>query len=329
LANVTFGQQGPFNLAFSTGAVRAWVVGEDAENIKSGVHIYYPDDSDTSKDLQKTFTQYDGTYTTTAEWFTDLMQFGKAKIKAQAFGVATKIDEDNDNVFPVDGVFGVNHLIPDAYSKTNGEPTAPIDNLLRPLIKKTVSVYLAKQVSPSKGSAQGTVTIGGFDKTHCDGSSAAGAYSLTYQTSSDNRWVASASNLQFGNYYSSASGYAYFDTGVSTLQLPSADLQQIYDQILPDYDWDTGLYVVDCKQASNLGSIAISLSPGGSYVQVSASSYVVDLNLDDGVCALSLGVVGDDNSAEQYVFGTPLFREYCVAFDFENNQILTYYHATN
>jgi hypothetical protein len=44
---------------------------------------------------------------------------------------------------PVDGVFGINHLSSDVYS-SQGEPIAPIDNLLHPLLKKIVTVFLDK-----------------------------------------------------------------------------------------------------------------------------------------------------------------------------------------
>jgi len=39
------------------------------------------------------------------------MHFGKAKIKDQAFGAVNNIHgDDEDFLFPVDGVLGLNHL---------------------------------------------------------------------------------------------------------------------------------------------------------------------------------------------------------------------------
>jgi hypothetical protein len=95
--------------------------------------------------MDKNFIVIDGSVTANGTWYTDLMQYGKAKIKAQPFGVATKLTIEDDLILPVDGVFGINHLYSDAY-KSLGEPTAPIDNLLHLLIKKTVTVFLDKYV---------------------------------------------------------------------------------------------------------------------------------------------------------------------------------------
>jgi hypothetical protein len=93
--------------------------------------------------MNKDFVAIDGSVTASGTWYTDFMQYGKAKIKAQPFGVATKLTIEDDLILPVDGVFGINHFASYMYS-SQVEPTAPIDNLLHPLIKKTVTVFLDK-----------------------------------------------------------------------------------------------------------------------------------------------------------------------------------------
>jgi hypothetical protein len=93
--------------------------------------------------MNKDFEAIDGSVTASGTWYTDFMQYGRAKIKVQPFGVASTLTIEDDLILPVDGVFGINHLAPSAYS-SRGEPTAPIDNILHPLIKKTVTVFLDK-----------------------------------------------------------------------------------------------------------------------------------------------------------------------------------------
>jgi hypothetical protein len=49
----------------------------------------------------------DGSYNVTARWFSDTFFFDDWTVEKQAFGVADRVDERNEDVdFPVDGVFG-------------------------------------------------------------------------------------------------------------------------------------------------------------------------------------------------------------------------------
>jgi hypothetical protein len=51
------------------------------------------------------------------------------------------------------------------------------------------------------------------------------------------------------------------------------------------------------------------------------------LGLKDGMCALALSIVDNDEySDNDFAFGTPLFRQYCVAFDLEKNLVQFYNH---
>jgi cathepsin D len=323
-ASVNLGNQGPYNVAFSTGQTRLWVVGT---KVSAGVptnHNYYdPSKSTTSTNMNKNFADIDSTVSINGNWYTDTFQYGKAKIKNQAFGVADTVSVTDDLVFPVDGVFGINHLSSSAYSQ-NGEPVAPIDNLLHPLIKKTVTVFLDKLVPPSQGMAKGSITLGGFDKAHCDGSQS-NTIDLTYL--GDYRFVSPEYGVQYSTYQSYSNYYVYFDSGVSTLQLPTEDLSGIYDLMLPDYDWDTGMYTVDCSSISSLSAISINID--NNYIVINPQQYVVDLDLDGGACAVALGAVDPNNySKENLVLGTPLFRQYCVSFNFDSQQMVFYKHSS-
>lgn len=48
------------------------------------------------------------------------------------------------------------------------EPVSPIDNLLKPLTQKLVTVYLEKAKKPSQGPSNGLIKFGDIDRDHCD-----------------------------------------------------------------------------------------------------------------------------------------------------------------
>jgi len=193
------------------------------------------------------------------------------------------------------------------------------------LIKKIVSFFLDKQVAPSKGASTGQVIIGGVDKAHCDIAAGPTTFYLTSSSSGDYRFIVKLTGIEMGNYdTTSGTYYGYFDTAVSTIMLPSADLKGIFDIVDPTYDWDTGLYTVDCSSIDSISALYIAFS---SYLKVPATNWIVDLDLEDKQCALALELTSYSlYSGEDYVFGTPVYRSQCLVADLEYNSILAYDH---
>jgi hypothetical protein len=71
------------------------------------------------------------------------MSYDDTNVYDQSFGVATKLNISDGSLFPVDGILGINHLDFMAY-ENDGEPAAPIDNILHPYMYKNVTVFLDK-----------------------------------------------------------------------------------------------------------------------------------------------------------------------------------------
>ncbi|KAI6210943.1 Peptidase A1 domain-containing protein [Aphelenchoides besseyi] len=126
------------------------------------------------------------------------------------------------------------------------------------------------------------------------------------------------SQFSFGDYtYDMEDNYVSVDTGSPVIYMPSEVYEKIFDVISPTYDWDTGLYTVDCKNAGTYDPWIFSLD-GVDYT-VPSSTYVVDIGIGDGQCVLSYGL--SNFYTADWVLGNPWLIEHCVLFDIKNSQI--------
>jgi len=320
LANISFGTPlQTFSVMISTGSTRVWILSPSYPSFNNNTqHVYEASQSKTSTFLNKTFNNEDGSYNVSGTFYSDFMQFGSAKIDGQGFGVVDQITDQvhqHSTIFPADGVLGLNHLVSTAYKN---EPNAPIDNLLRPLIKKIYTIWLDGHQSPSKGIGSGKLTFGSIDTAKCDMTTV--DYVSLVQSIVNDRYVFSVTGLNYGTYASNNQGEGYVDIGMSTLNIPSDDLFDIYQIILPEYDWDNGLYTVNCSIIPNLTDIEFGVN--GSFVSVPSSQYVVDIDIGGGKCALAFSSSeAFPDGFVSYTFGTPFARSLCQIYDFDKNQI--------
>ncbi|KAI6170976.1 Peptidase A1 domain-containing protein [Aphelenchoides bicaudatus] len=311
-ANMSFGTpEKSFTVLFS-GSSRAWLFGKQF----TGRNIYRPEDSSTSKNLHRNFNQSDGPFNVNSSCYSDTMRFGGVKVKIQAFGVAYQLDEPANEQFPADGSLGLNHLIPDAYTNYS-EPTAPIDNILRPLLTKTYTFFLDQK------SGNGTFTLGGLDKKNCQ-DNVYRVYKFN-QIGKDMRYYLPVYEFGYPGYSSSTGGLGYVDFGFSAIMLPFADALGVYSASNANYDWETGLYLIRCNTTFSR-SMYIEMKDG-SLIDFSKESVVVDIGLNDGSCVLAIDVVGDSYPNNTYVLGAPLARQWCAVMDLNTNELKTHYRA--
>ncbi|KAI6170856.1 Peptidase A1 domain-containing protein [Aphelenchoides bicaudatus] len=121
---------------------------------------------------------------------------------------------------------------------------------------------------------------------------------------------------------------AYFDTAVSTIQMPLADLLVIFNIMLPNYDWSTGLYTIPCDKIDEKATLDLGFDGAVVEYSIDPVNFIVDLDLDDGQCAIAMEVEDElIYPIETHVFGTPLFRQFCVTIDLDANSIILYDHA--
>lgn len=96
-------------------------------------------------------------------------------------------------------------------------------------------------------------------------------------------------------------------------------------RIKADYDWDTGLYTYNCNRVSNLNDINFYLrTDRRDGITIPSREYVVDIGLNDGKCALALGMHDGSFYKEDFVGGTLFVRECCFVYDFEYNTLQIY-----
>ncbi|KAI6185704.1 Peptidase A1 domain-containing protein [Aphelenchoides besseyi] len=80
-------------------------------------------------------------------------------------------------------------------------------------------------------------------------------------------------------------GDAKVDTGVPTILLPYDTFQEVYDKINPTYNYDYGIYEIECDQFVLLDDFIFTISK--QTFTIPSSTYVVDLLLGDGMCVVS------------------------------------------
>ena len=63
----------------------------------------------------------------------------------------------------------------------------------------------------------------------------------------------------------------------------------------------------------------------GNVVQIQPENYILDMDLDRDRCVLPLELLNTQNyQSETYVFGTPFFRQRCLMWDLEENELMIY-----
>ncbi|KAI6195802.1 hypothetical protein M3Y94_01031000 [Aphelenchoides besseyi] len=127
------------------------------------------------------------------------------------------------------------------------------------------------------------------------------------------------SKFTYGDYeYDMSDEDASIDTGSPVIYMPSEVHDKIFDVIQPTYDWDTGLYTVDCSTAGTYDPWVFSIDDVD--YSIPSSTYIVDIGLDENQCVLSYAI-SDKNYSPDWVLGNPWLMEHCVLFDIKGSRI--------
>uniref|UniRef100_A0A914EFV8 Peptidase A1 domain-containing protein n=1 Tax=Acrobeloides nanus TaxID=290746 RepID=A0A914EFV8_9BILA len=316
LANVTTGtppQQ--FTIAPDTGSSNYWII--DANKCKNQACQGYPGyashnrfdstKSTTFKNLGTPFSIQYGSGSCDGTLAVDVLSFAGLSIPTQTFGLASSI-ADVFGYQPIDGIMGLGWP---ALAIDNVVP--PMQNLLSQLNKPLFTVWLDRHVQISQGGSGGVITYGDIDTTNCDAT-------INYVPLSSKRyWQFSIASFSVGTYSNKRQAQVISDTGTSWIYGPTAAVDAIAQATNAIYDDDNGIYTVPCT-ATGLPDWVFNI--GGINYNIPSSEYVLDLELGDGNCALTLGD-GSDLAVDgfQWILGDTFIRTYCNIYDIAGGRI--------
>ncbi|KAI6176370.1 Peptidase A1 domain-containing protein [Aphelenchoides bicaudatus] len=319
LGNISLGTPPqPFQIVLDTGSSNLWVVdtactAEECDGLDNPLfqprwhkQKYDRTKSSTFKDDGTPFSIYYGSGSCDGTQVYDTLGWSGLTVKNQDFGAATDIAEVF-GYFPVDGILGLGWP-----SLAVNDVTPPFQNLIPQLDAGLFTVWLDRHVKPSENEQTGgLITYGAIDSDNCDSD-------IVYtKVTSESYWQFAIDSFTVGKYKSSSASQAISDTGTSFIYGPYDAVDSIIDQSNAQYDFNTGLYLVDCKDAKNLPDLVFTVSK--KKLTVPATEHVIDLELGGGQCAL--GVDYNFGFDFDWLLGDSFIRTYCNIYDVAGERI--------
>lgn len=319
LGNISLGTPGQnFQIVLDTGSSNLWVVDDTCtatecdglENALFGPlwkkEKYHRSESTTYAPNGQDFEIYYGSGSCYGNLVVDTLQLAGFTVKDQTFGAATGIAEVF-GYFPIDGILGLGWP---ALSEDDVIP--PIQNMKDQLTSYLFTVWLDRHVKPVDGQTGGQITYGAIDTENCDSE-------IVYTPiTSKTYWEFNIDSFSVGSKYNNPSqSSAISDTGTSFIYGPYDDVDQIVSLSGAEYDFNTGLYTVDCTAAKDLATLVFTVNKKD--LTIPGIEHVVDLELDDGKCAL--GVDYGFGFDFDWLLGDSVIRTYCTIYDVGNVRI--------
>ncbi|KAE9548531.1 hypothetical protein FO519_008256 [Halicephalobus sp. NKZ332] len=236
----------------------------------------------------------------------DTLSFGGITVKGQTFGTAESI-ADVFGYQPVDGILGLGWP-----ALAVDDVVPPIQNALPHLDQKLFTVWLDRKVKVSTGGHAGLITYGALDHKNCDANPAyTKLSSLTY-------WQFPIESFSIGKHHNAKSAQVISDTGTSWLGGPGSDINEIVSATKAKYNSNYQLYTVPCK-TKGLPEMVFTIS--GKKYSIPEVEYVLDLELGDGNCALTVFSMDGGGFGPAWILGDTFIRTYCNVYDVGNKQI--------
>jgi len=318
LGNITLGTPDQtFQIVLDTGSSNLWIVDDSCTDTecdgldnplfgpawkkqkyaRTKSSTYLPDGRD--------FEIYYGSGSCYGNLVVDTLKLAGFTVLNQTFGAATGIAQVF-GYFPIDGILGLGWP---AIAEDNVIP--PIQNMKDQLDAYLFTVWLDRHVKPSEGQTGGLITYGALDTKNCD------AEIVYTPITSETYWQFNIEGFSVGKYANQAQASAISDTGTSFIYGPYDDVDQIIALSGAEYDFNTGLYVVDCDEAKKLVDLVFTVNK--KPLNIPGPEHVVDLELDDNKCAL--GVDYGFGFDFDWLLGDSVIRTYCTVYDVGGEQI--------
>ncbi|KAI6185657.1 Peptidase A1 domain-containing protein [Aphelenchoides besseyi] len=288
-----------------------------SRNISINQPYYDPDRSSTSQYVGN-YTGFSGDLEALGDAYDDVLSMWPKLNATQRFGVIKQVNDPLwVNPSLPDGVIGYSWNPADKDNVTSD--AAPILNLFAELAQQGISKryytqWLEDQTDPEYGRLYTMWTSFGSNLDGmCDPDY--NMATLTYNPSTTSlEFMIKMFTYEQTNY---AGGTAKVDTGVPAFLLPADTFVSLYSSIGPNYNYQYGIYEVPCTAAGQLPDFVFTIA--NQKYTIPSKSYVVDLLLGQGNCALS--IEASDAFTTDYVLGTPFHWLYCIKMDIDNTEI--------
>ncbi|KAI6238486.1 Protein CBR-ASP-1 [Aphelenchoides fujianensis] len=316
--NITLGTPPqPFQVLLDTGSSNLWVVdvscqtdqGNGQDNpFLGGRWQKQKYDSSKSSTYKKNGTFFDieyGTGEVCGELSSDTLVVAGLTVPDQVFGRGTAV-KDPFGYFPLDGILGLGWP-----TLAEDQVTPPFQDVIKQLDAPLFTVWLDRHITPSLGQPGGQITYGAIDNANCDTSN------IVYAPITRELYWR-VDSFSVGTYANPTTSYAISDTGTSFILAPYDDLNAIAEASNADYNNRYGLYTVDCDAAKSLPDLVFTVN--GQQLNIPATEHVVDLELNDGTCALGIDWNADDDEFG-WLLGDGFIRSYCNIYDVGGERI--------
>ncbi|KAI6211559.1 Peptidase A1 domain-containing protein [Aphelenchoides besseyi] len=320
-------QSTPYRLSVETMETQMWTLAPNYPLLTKENHFYDHTKSKSSW-AEGSWYGYTGEFLVSGWEYGDLVKFNNDTVFNQTFGCVSNaygsVEPYNDPVFDgIDGALGLAWNVD--FDNTPAYKSEPIRNILN--YDKNVSrenhfyvLWVASNGKEQTNSSSGRhydwqITFGHLDLVHCERNFK--MTSLSAGEHSEPKFM--MTKFTFGEYdYYMGSDSIIVDTGSPVIYMPKKVHSEVFYIISPDYDWDTGLYTVNCSYTDTYADWVFSL--GQDDYKVPSTTYIMDVGLGDGRCILSLGI-SETEYSDSWVLGNPWLMEHCVLFSVKDNQI--------
>ncbi|XP_050517441.1 cathepsin D-like [Diabrotica virgifera virgifera] len=300
-----------FNVIFDTGSTDLWVPSSKCKvhsGQQNGCQNHKQYDSSKSSTYQKNgkpfHIQY-GSGELSGFLSEDSVEVGGLPVKNQIFAEATEETSQSFVTSTFDGILGL------AYPALSEAKVAPVfQNLIEQgaVDKPVFSFYLSQTANGDKGE----LLLGGSDSKYYKGD-------FTYTPVTRKLyWQVTAQGVSVGNHKLCQNGCeAVIDTGTSLIYGPSEDVEVINRAIGAKYDYNEGVYTVNCNaDLSGLPDVVFTF--GGKKFAVPAKAYIVK---DANICVSSFLPQEFFLSGFEWLVGDSFLKTVYTEFDFGNNRI--------
>jgi len=123
-------------------------------------------------------------------------------------------------------------------------------------------------------------------------------------------------SIGIGSYRNSKGWNAVSDTANAFIGAPVSITDNIANVVGAEYDYNYGLYFIDCKASPP----PINIFIGGKSYSINSQELIIDGGFDNG-CYFLIEPIDAGGFGSAFVLGDPFIRQYCNTYDYGGKRI--------